>query len=90
MELGVQPSTSTNPTTSSERREGEEEVGWALSYTTQEIRRMQSEDPDIATILKWLEEYVHKPTGDCVLVNNAFVRNLWLLWDSGSKGWSTV
>ena len=54
---------------------------WLNEYSEGDLRKLQSEDPDVAPLLMWLETENGKPSKDQVVVESPSVRNLWLQWD---------
>ena len=56
-------------------------VPWLKQYSSRDLHKLQTEDPDIAPLINWLELKDGKPTRDLVTSESPAIRNLWLQWD---------
>ena len=55
-------------------------TSWVNGYTSEEIAQMQRADPDLKTVLDWLDKSPQRPSRDMVARHSPATRNLWLLW----------
>ena len=56
-------------------------VPWLKQYSPRDLHKLQTEDPDIAPLINWLELKDGKPTRDQVASESPAIRNLLLQWD---------
>ena len=61
--------------------EAEPGVTWLGQYTITDLKKLQSEDPDLVPVLSWLESESGKPCREIVAAESPSVRNLWLQWE---------
>ena len=61
--------------------EAESGVTWLGQYTKSDLKKLQSEDPDLGPVLIWLNSDSGKPGREIVAAESPSVRNLWLQWE---------
>lgn len=50
------------------------------SYSATDLAKIQKNDPEVGTVIKWISDSMERPSRDVVASNSPFVRHLWLLW----------
>ncbi len=53
---------------------------WVGSYTSEELAKLQMNDPDISSILSWRIKSADRPSRDVIAAESPAIRCLWLQW----------
>ena len=53
---------------------------YIVGYTGVDLAKLQKNDPEVGTVIKWMETSTERPSRETVTSESQFTRHLWLLW----------
>ena len=53
---------------------------YIVGYTDVDLAKLQKNDPEVGTVIKWMETSTERPSRETVTSESQFTRHLWLLW----------
>ena len=53
---------------------------YSTGYTSVDLAKLQKNNPEVGTVIKWLEENHDRPPRETVTSQSPLIRHLWLLW----------